>query len=453
MTATHVSQTIGRILYHIVNLQWTGKASYATKAVQTDLNETPLRKTIGTDVGVQTESPAAADSKSPAKTRSPTPPTDRKTRSSSSPTRTKSPGLDIVRNSRIKKRSSKGPQRVSRVKGLKNPNQLCYQNSVYQCLFNMPEFASYLDGLHKLACYDNKLSRCVACKLKGLFNSYANGDRAIPAYRRDALASVMRRTIPEYHPFAEDIKGQMQSDPYPFLDYLLEELKDRESSDDGISSDEIFGMDFNQEWTCAECGSVHSSTGQTAGDHSIGISLDIQDPKEGLRMMSYMRETGFKTALGIRCESEQCIAKYGAKSEGFERIKKRHITKSPEILVIQLKRDAMVDKHGEDTKGGIKETKLCGQVPYEEYINIGEFTETGAPLFYQLQGVVAHNGPKNLSSGHYIAAVRNPDGRTFCTINDSTPDGQWRGGDVRELYEPLSGKQKFDPCVLFYTKM
>ena len=87
---------------------------------------------------------------------------------SPSPSRSvKSANLDTVRDSRITKRSSKKPRRVTRCKGLRNSSQLCYQNSVFQFLFHMPGFVDYLDGIHNLPfCADHSAGLCVVCALK-----------------------------------------------------------------------------------------------------------------------------------------------------------------------------------------------------------------------------------------------------------------------------------------------
>ena len=204
---------------------------------------------------------------------------------------------DSVRSSRITKRSSKKPRRITKCKGLKNSFQTCYQNSVFQCLFNMPEFVGYLDGIHNQPhCTGYKPGLCVVCALKALLDSYADkGSRKTSDEDRDWLQKTVEHSIPDDHAMAEDIKKNLQGDPYPFLRYLLEELELKESSDSSPTLAELFKIGAKLEWTCDECGNVVTQEDEraTAGG-GFGLSVNIQEPREGLRMMAYLEPSEFK---------------------------------------------------------------------------------------------------------------------------------------------------------------
>lgn len=374
-------------------------------------------------------------------------------RSPPPPKEAKSLNLSSVQNSRINKRWSGKPKRVTTCKGLRNPGTTCYRNSVIQCLFNMPEFVSYLDGLHNAKkCSEGKAGRCVACALKALLASYTDENVSkIPNSKTHALEQAMKLSIDESLAFAEFISNDRQGDPYEFLEYLLGELRQCESNADNVTADDLFKMATKMEWTCDECGNTLTTDDGTRADSggAVGLTLDIQNPDKELPMLSYMRKNVYSEKLTIRCESEQCIEKYGEKFEGFRRTRVKLITKAPEIVVIRLNRFAWGVDEETNAEGPIK---IDDQVDFEEYINLGDFTESGVPIIYQLQGVVAHGG-KRLVPGHYIAAVREPNGKTFCSINDQINIGTERNGEVHELQFPKNMHSSFDPFILFYSKI
>lgn len=165
-------------------------------------------------------------------------------------------------------------------------------------------------------------------------------------------------------------------------------------------------------------------------------------------MLRYLRENEYQEERQLRCESAACLAKFGEKAEGSTRIRTKLITSAPEILVIRLVRFKQVW----DRKGQLRGIKIPDEVSFEEYLNLGEFAESQEPLFYKLMGVVSHQG-KNITSGHYIAAVREDDGNKFSSINDDRRIAKEQGGTVEELERPLSYNKSFDPYVLVYSKV
>ena len=351
--------------------------------------------------------------------------------------------LDSVQTSRVTKRWGKAPKKVTRCKGLSNRGNSCYMNSVLQCLFNMPEFVGYLDGLHNEA--DCPEGLCVVCALKAVLGAYTDTEVSnIPQDINVGLEEAIKLTLADDHPLAEYISADRQGDPYVYLQYLLDQLEACEQPAEDPKSTDMFNIEAKTEWTCTECGNVTTTEGeQAASAGGVGVSLNIQQPKIGSSMLAYMRHNEFETELKIRCESKRCIKKHGKDHVGDERTRTKYITKAPEILVVQLDRGAMV---------GGKATKIKERVDFEEYVNLGEFTEAGFPIMYQLQGVVAHRG-KTLNGGHYIAGVRDPSGKEFCSIDDNVKIGRECDGTVAELEGPTSWGSGYDPFVLFYTKL
>ena len=235
-----------------------------------------------------------------------------------------------------------------------------------------------------------------------------------------------------------------QCDSFEFLEYLVATL---EEIDEDIKA-KLFSSRHKTRWTCQHCheNSDRDEVVDESG-HGIGLSVNIQGPKRNLTMLEYLRANEYEEELRIRCDSAECTDKYGKKHDGFWRIRHKLFTTNPEILIIRLRRFA---QDQDPVTKQLDNVKVMGDVPFSEYLNLGEFTESGDPLLYRLQGVVAHSG-KTLKFGHYIAAVRERNGRTFCSINDEHV-GKERNGTVRELERPLSRKESFDPYILIYTK-
>jgi uncharacterized UBP type Zn finger protein len=312
----------------------------------------------------------------------------------------------------------------------------------------MPEFVGYLDGLHNEAeCSEKDAGICVVCALKALLDAYTDTKVSkIPQNRNVRLENVikMRLATSDNHPLAEYISKNGQGDPYVYLQYLLDQLKACEQPVDDPKSADMFNIEAKTEWTCKECGNVTTADDERAASGGgVGVSLNIQEPTTGSPMLVYMRHNEFRTKLQVRCESEECIKKHGKYYEGVQRTRTKYITKTPEILVVQLDRGAMLD---------LEATKIAESVDFEEYLNLGEFTEAGLPIMYQLQGVVAHGGT-TLNGGHYIAAVREPSNKRFCSINDQVKIGHEWHGTVTELQWPKSFGSEYYPFVLFYTKL
>jgi hypothetical protein len=168
----------------------------------------------------------------------------------------------------------------------------------------------------------------------------------------------------------------------------LEEVTAKANFGDEIVLHEIFDLGIKAEMICEDCSDVDVSKGARAANLGTRILLDIQDPRRKLSMMEYMRQSEFMKTVELKCESPECLL---VKRPLKQRTVQRYTTKSPEILVMRFKRDAW--------KPTGEQIKITGKVQFEEYINPGEFTESGAPQFYQFQGVISHDGI-NLHFGH-----------------------------------------------------
>lgn len=289
---------------------------------------------------------------------------------------------------------------------------------------------------------------CVTCALQALVDSYWN-DESLPKPPRgprqavQALNRVLKSTVVEVDPMYDDIRNGRQSDAYDFLTHLVGKLEEVEDPADRFSMADLTTVEHVTQWTCDDCGKVHRRP-QVPGEdgHGIGLSVSIGEPKPGLSMLKYLREKVYRDMRDRACDSTAC--KKIAKKEcdrSFLRERIMAISKAPEILIIRLARFGGVE---DKESGRFEEWKLTNDVAFEEYLNLGEFTESKDPLFYQLMGVVAHGGDQ-LTKGHYIAAVRKQCGKDFCSVNDDQDIGTEVNGTVEELEAPVSLSADFDP--------
>ncbi|KAK6399081.1 hypothetical protein LTR65_000639 [Meristemomyces frigidus] len=262
------------------------------------------------------------------------------------------------------------------------------------------------------------------------------------------LNAAVLRNLPEDKSLADDFVKKSMSDAFDYLKYLLEELKKEEAkyedSVDALTSQELFDIALERRWTCSDCGNVTVSDIPAAeAGHGVGLSVPLQEPRNGLSLIEYLRSV-FEETLTIRCTDGAC--KQGKDHAGKPRQQIKRITKSPEVLVVRLARFAFGTADGEPAM-----VKVRNRCAFEEYLNLGEFTESGESLMYRLDGVVAHSG--SVTSGHYIAAVRERDGKSFCSINDDRSIARNRRGTVEELEQPQSMGTNFDPYVLVYSRV
>ena len=349
-----------------------------------------------------------------------------------------------------------GKTKHTRSRGLYNEGNFCYRNSVLQCLFHLPEFFEYLHGLHQEC--DKTRNECVVCALQDLIQTYWCSywcTTGLPFSCRllkqavNSLTSAIDWTISPEHDLHHIFKNKLQGDSFDFLKYLFDDLRKTEEQTDDLRYDNLFAIHHKSQWTCSDCNATTSrSIGAEDFGHGIGISVNIQQPERRLPMVEYLRRNEYEEQLQIRCESAECIEKFGEDQDGKLRTRRTYITQAPEVLFIRLGRFA---QKGITASGQVELSKITDDVKFEEYLNLGEFTESGEPLFYQLQGVVAHRG--QLQSGHYLAAVRTQDGKTCCSISDDTFIGKGINGTIQELEWPGTKDDTFDPYVLVYSKV
>ncbi|GAB1738057.1 hypothetical protein NU219Hw_g2564t1 [Hortaea werneckii] len=388
---------------------------------------------------------------------------------------------DGVREGRILKNwPMKAPRPKS--KGLPNlgKSNFCYRNSLFQALLHLPALAHYLCYIHDLAFFgkDNDSpcgadpQTCVCCAIQNLWISYwfdtnISGDKPEARHLREAVEdinSALLYSVPKGHDLEDEFKLERMSDPHDLLAWILAQLEQHEhevrpkNAGRSPKGTELFGLWMDSLWECKDCGEKNVTQ---CVEPQKGLEITLQNPsspKRGTRsltLVQYLRGE-FAEELEIRCEGG-CHTRKADKPK--LRRRRKIITRAPEVLKIMFKRFALdlTDDTDASTAGPKRMafTKNRVEVKYEEYLNLGEFTDSDEPLIYRLDSVVAHSGP-GVEGGHYVAGVREYHGKTFCCIDDDLSISQQKGGTIEELQTPSvqhKGPSKFDPYMLFYTKI
>ncbi|KAM0714074.1 hypothetical protein Q7P37_011038 [Cladosporium fusiforme] len=300
-----------------------------------------------------------------------------------------------------------GPGRPtnSAIKGLHNPENMCYRRSVLQCLIHTPLFCNYL--CRQDNCKGTDGEECVFCTLRNLAVMYwtENDDD-----ERQKATDKFDLAIQEHHkwyslqqqPFADE--GNEQYDAHEFLLGLLQMLNDIDSSYGANkfapAIPKLFDLTVDQSWKCQDCGQVH---GQGPSQHRGIDGVSMANPNDNWIedfLHGHFREQEIE---GLGCNSPAC------KGKREIRRKRLVITSPPEILVVQLNRFTFNRKK-------MRVEKLKKRVWYDERLDLTGHTNSQEKLEYQLHGVVLHEGGST-GSGHYTAALKCQDGEKTGTAN------------------------------------
>ena len=383
--------------------------------------------------------------------------------SSSTPS---SASSDSIGKTRIAKSWSQHKIRSSEPRGLINDGNSCYQNSALQCLLHSPELFDYIKQLHRSEQCPHRKGRCLVCAFRSLYDTYwVRGGNA--AAIEKGLNDSKRRfvaTLKNCEPiqnidagleeFEQLARAGEQADAYQFLWYVVQHLQDAEPRDCRFKIHDLFTMYTSRQWTCQDCGTTHTKEEAPVG---LGIGLPVtiseEGAKKGWHLMEYLQRGVFHETPMTRCEEGACIKKFGSTCEGKARDVRLDITRLPELLVVRVQRFKPVFRRGE-----MQVIKMSDKVPFDEFLDLGEFTSAGESVRYRLLGVVAHRGV--MRSGHFIAGVRTLDGTGFCEISDSHTN---RGSNSVEMLQNPGGLKrgsqteaspaKSDPYLLVYTKV
>jgi ubiquitin carboxyl-terminal hydrolase 10 len=215
-----------------------------------------------------------------------------------------------------------------------------------------------------------------------------------------------------------------QEDSHEYFMSLLSRLQE-DSTPKGHKLNEstiydIFGGLLNQSVTCKSCGHV-SKTNQEFYDLSLHLGNSRKNSQTGDGNSLPQEEETVKQRYSIQKSindffSPELIKTDKSDKSGYvcENCKKRtnaikisSIDRAPETLLVHLKRFRF---------NGSSSSKVKQGVSYPSMLDLSQYTTNDDNVLYELISVVVHEG-RSVSSGHYIAHCRQPDG-TWATHDD-----------------------------------
>ncbi|KAF2212966.1 hypothetical protein CERZMDRAFT_96640 [Cercospora zeae-maydis SCOH1-5] len=343
-------------------------------------------------------------------------------------------------------------------KGMFNPGALCYRNASLQALFHSPPFYHFLATVHQDC--DEQANKCVLCALREVLYWYFDS----PGTKVDGdggTAEVARRTLETFtaackqHPphdqvGAREIKKNLQSDAFMFIDYLVRE---RIANTKGVNQElfnDFFELGIEERWKCRHCGKISITPRQTV---ELGLTVEFMEKDKTQHVLWHLNRGYFYEKLGLWCDTPTCTVlraeRAGKDSKPPLRMFTRRIKRAPEVLVVRIARFGLVKSGNSVTVEKVRE-----RMQVLEFLNLNPYRHKDMKddCVYRLDGAVGHKG-KNVQSGHYVAAVRNEDGR-YEVINDSQSivrsDDFATMGAFNESSD--TNGAEFDPYVLVYSK-
>lgn len=309
-----------------------------------------------------------------------------------------------------------GPQLSQlKPKGLLNHGVTCYTNAAVQAMLHIPSIQHYLfdvlRGDYKTTISPQSVTQVLAETSKRMWspepnkNTYINPKKLIG--RLDDINCMMSEWQQEdSHEYFMSLMSRLQEDSVPRGHKLTESI-----------IYDIFGGLLHQKVTCKSCGGV-SKTEQPFYDLSLHLKGKkksdeaVPENQEDVPQRRYSIEKSisdfFNPELikvdkkdGYVCE--KCHKTTNA-------IKRNSILRAPETLLIHLKKFRF---------NGTSSSKMKQAVSYPMFLDMSEYCEDQQktlPVKYQLISVVVHEG-RSLSSGHYIAHCKQPDG-SWATYDD-----------------------------------
>lgn len=298
-----------------------------------------------------------------------------------------------------------GPQfSTLKPKGLLNHGVTCYTNAAVQAMLHVPSMQHYLMDV-LLGKYSNKINKNSVTQVlaetskkmwipkKKIKNnshtSYIDPNSLIA--RLDDINCMMSEWQQEdSHEYFMSLMSRLQEDSTP----KGEKLKNSIIHD-------MFGGLLKQSVTCQSCGSI-SITEQPFYD----LSLHLKS-----RRCSVTKSINdfFQPEL-IKLDNEKRGYLCDKCHKTTNATKRNSILEAPETLLVHLKKFRF---------NGTSSSKMKQAVSFESHLDLSDYLNKDTKLAiakYELLSVVVHEG-RSLSSGHYIAHCKQPDG-TWATYDD-----------------------------------
>jgi ubiquitin carboxyl-terminal hydrolase 10 len=322
--------------------------------------------------------------------------------------------------------------------GLLNHGVTCYTNAAVQAMIHIPAVQHYLNDVLKGKYKDIINPRSVTQVLAETSSRMWNPDKKKGVKYINPKKLISR---------LDDINCMMsewqQEDSHEYFMSLLSRLQE-DSTPKGHKLSEsiiydIFGGLLDQSVTCKSCGHI-SKTQQEFYDLSLHLGSGRKNSDAPLTEKEQLSSEETSQRYSIQKSirdffSPELIKPDRSDKSGYvcEKCKQRtnaikisSIDHAPETLAVHLKRFRF---------NGSSSSKVKQGVSYPLILDLSQYTTKGEPVLYQLISVIVHAG-RSVSSGHYIAHCRQPDG-SWATYDD-------------EYINPISEKQALRDSSAYY---
>lgn len=284
------------------------------------------------------------------------------------------------------------PAHIKATLGLENRGVTCYMNAAIQALLHVPALGRYL--LEVLNNQHREISKSsvtyeLAILFKRLMDSrhHAVFPRKLILRLEDINPMLSEWNQEDSHEYYMSLISRLQEDSVPRGEKL----------NSSIICD-MFAGSVKQKVTCRKCESV-STTDQDFYDLPVSFSPE-EDSSANYTLEQSIRDfftpEVIEASNGSGYQCENC-------KQNTSAVKQIAIKDAPEYLTVHIKRFKMENNVSKKVKDSL-------HYPIEMDLSEYETTdEKQLPLRYKLLAVIVHEG-RTLSSGHYIAYARQPNG-------------------------------------------
>jgi len=313
--------------------------------------------------------------------------------------------------------------------GLLNHGVTCYTNAAVQAMIHIPAVQHYLCDVLQNKYKDTINSRSVTNVLAET-SARMWGLEKIDNKKGGLKFINPKKLIGRL----EDINCMMsewqQEDSHEYFMSLLSRLQE-DSTPRGKKLNEsiiydIFGGSLDQFVTCKSCGHIsktqqefydlslhlgNSKKNNPTGTEETNQSSELQQQASDESKHRYSINKSIKDFFSPELIKTDRSDKSGYVCEKCDKrtnaMKISTINRAPETLAVHLKRFRF---------NGNSSSKVKQGVSYPLILDLSQYTTNSEPVIYQLISVVVHEG-RSVSSGHYVAHCRQPDG-VWATYDD-----------------------------------
>ncbi|KAI5787107.1 hypothetical protein EDC01DRAFT_660636 [Geopyxis carbonaria] len=308
----------------------------------------------------------------------------------------------------------------SKVKGLHNPSNYCYRNSVLQFLASSNGFVQRL-ATHQKQC---KHQHCAACSVAEFFDGHFHDSKSSGTNHNLKDVHILRKELGS--PFT----SSSQQDASEYLRALLTLVEKYVTKGFGGNQkkkkkDEVhrsFGGSYKTTVTCPKCKNESSGEIEICPD----LHLNHAGARGPMKLSDMIMKHFGKEEVEYTCE------KCKFKNNHFS--KQQVVVTGPEFLTIHLARH----QNAIFSRGRIQAKKSMQKLDFPRVLSLGSHN-------YRLKSFVAHAGG-SMNCGHYVAYVRQPSG-VWAECNDESIS------PVNEKYVLASANASCQISILGYERM